>query len=117
MKVSPQARGPASEKLQGTKPRVVRGERRHTPRYGDLHKARGGAGGADCWGEVTVGPKIGHEVWPLRPLGYPDKGNCSDTAIDDGTNKRVAARPFKSEHKKSATRHGESRTVVMMYRS
>jgi hypothetical protein len=38
-KVSPRALGPASEKLQGTKPRVAREGRCHTPRYGDLHTA------------------------------------------------------------------------------
>src|SRR5215468_9424171 len=39
MKVSPQALGPASEKLQGTKPRVGGEGWRHTPRYGDLNTA------------------------------------------------------------------------------
>ena len=38
-KVSPRAQGPASEKLQRTKPRVAREGRCHTRRYGDLHTA------------------------------------------------------------------------------
>jgi hypothetical protein len=117
MKVSPQARGAGVRKAARDETARCQGRAAPHATLWGFAQGEGGAGGADCWREVTVGPKIGHEVWPLRPLGYPDKGNCSDTVIDDGTNTRVAARPFKSEHKQSATRYGESRTVVTMYRS
>ena len=57
-KVSPRALGPASEKLQGTKPRVA------APRaklWGFAHRERCPEGG-DCRRDVTVGLEIGHKV-------------------------------------------------------
>jgi hypothetical protein len=72
MKVSPRARGPASEKLQGTKPRVVEGAAPHATLWGFAHRERI-PGGADCRRDVTVGPKIGHEVLPLGSSGCAEQ--------------------------------------------
>jgi len=70
MKVSPQALGPASEKLQGTKPRVVWGGAvPHTQLWGFAQRERF-PGGADRRRDITVGAEVEHEVLPLRPSWY-----------------------------------------------